>query len=164
MLILAAIIIPTVLLFGFVVLFGAPFVPTLKKQKYAALELLHLKPGETLLELGSGDGRMLKAAAQKGMYAIGYELNPLLVLISLLATWRYRRLVSIRWANYWTAKWPPADGIYTFLLDKYMDKLDKKITQQYSDQNIQLASFAFKIPGKKVKAQKDGVYLYAYHA
>ena len=68
----------TLLSFSFVLLFGAPFLPTLKKQIDEALDLLDLKPGETMLELGCGDGRILLAATQRGLSVVGYELNPIL--------------------------------------------------------------------------------------
>ena len=68
--------------FTFVVLFGAPFLPTLKDRVPEAIKLIGLKEGETLLELGSGDGRVLRCAAENGLNAIGYELNPLLVIYS----------------------------------------------------------------------------------
>lgn len=151
-----------VLLFGFVVFFGAPYLPTLSKQKLAALDLLELEPGQTLLELGSGDGRMLIAAAEKGLKVIGYELNPLLVLYSRIRTWKYRKHIRIIWANYWWHMWPRTDGIYVFLLDRYMEKLDKKIIQNYPEQKVKLASFAFKIPDKEIAEEKNGVYLYNY--
>lgn len=151
-----------ILLFGFVVFFGAPYLPTLSKQKRSALDLLDLEPGQTLLELGSGDGTMLKAAAEKGLKVIGYELNPLLVVISYIRTWKYRKNVTIHWANYWWHMWPRTDGIYVFLLDRYMKKLDKKIIQNYPEQKVKLASFAFRVPDKKIAAEKNGVYLYNY--
>src|SRR4051812_6247397 len=118
-----------VLLFGFVVVFGAPYLPTLKKQTSEALNLLNLKEGQTLLELGCGDGRVLKAAARRGLCGVGYELNPLLVVIAWLNTIKYRKQVKIIWGNYWNRSWPEAQGIFVFLLAKYMEKLDKKITQ-----------------------------------
>ena len=40
-----------ILCFCAVILFGAPYLPTLSKQKEAALDLLDLKKGQTLLEL-----------------------------------------------------------------------------------------------------------------
>lgn len=150
-----------VLLFGFVVLFGAPYLPVLSTQKKAALELLNLKAGETMLELGCGDGRVLKAAAQKGINAVGYELNPVLVLTAWLQTWRHRSLVTVKWGNYWHMKWPEAQGIYTFLLPQYMKKLDKKITQEYNN-SVKLVSIAFEVPGKKQTKEYNGVYLYEY--
>lgn len=149
-----------VLLFGFVVFLGAPYLPTRRPQSEAALDLLDLKKGQLLLELGCGDGRVLRAAARRGLRSVGYELNPLLVLIAWLTTLKYRRLVSVRWGNYWTASWPNADGIYVFLLDKYMARLDSKIKQQ--GRPVKLASFAFKVPGKKPARQKAGIFLYHY--
>lgn len=162
MLVLFIIILWLILLFGFVVFFGAPYLPTLSNQKQIALDLLALEPGQTLLELGSGDGRMLKAAAERGWKAIGYELNPLLVIFSIIYTWRYRKNVKIIWGNFWWTMWPRADGIYVFLLDKYMKKLDKKIIQNYPEKKVKLVSFAFKIPDKKIALENNGVYLYNY--
>src|SRR5690606_15342477 len=121
-----------ILLFSFVLVFGAPYLPTLGRQQEVALELLDLKPGQTLLELGSGDGRMLVAAAKRGIRAVGYELNPLLFAYSWLVTRRYRRLVTVKCVNFWQASWPQTDGIYVFLLDKFMPKLHTKITQEIS--------------------------------
>ncbi len=75
-----------VICFGFVLLYGAPYVPTLKKQVEDALDLADVKPGECLVELGSGDGRVLIAAAKRGCSCIGYELNPIMFVISLIKT------------------------------------------------------------------------------
>lgn len=150
------------LLFGFVVLFGAPYLPTLKAQQETALDLLSLKPGQKLVELGSGDGRMLKAAAKRGIYSTGFELNPILVLWSRLYTFRYRDKITIKTRNFWAVPLPQCDGIYVFLLDKYMKKLDKKVTQQKHN-SVALVSFAFVVPGKKHITEKNGLYLYKYN-
>lgn len=151
-----------ILIFGFVVLFGAPYLPTLHKQKQAGLELLDLEPGQTLIELGSGDGRVLKAAAEKGLKVIGYELNPLLVLVSYIRTFKYRQYVRINWANFWWHTWPRTDGIYVFLLDRYMEKLNKKIIHNYPGKKVKLVSVAFKIPEKEILEERNGVFLYEY--
>lgn len=150
-----------VLFFGLVVLVGAPYLPSKKKQIETALELLELKKGQTLLELGCGDGRVLYAAAEKGIKSIGYELNPLLVMIAKISNLKHKRLVSVRWGNYWHADLPKTDGIYVFLLDKYMEKLNQKIEKNRLAPT-RLASFAFKMPHKKVNRSKDGVFLYIY--
>jgi len=147
--------------FTFVVAFGAPFLPTLKPKVAIALELINLKPGQTLLELGSGDGRVLKAAARRGLNAVGYELNPLLVIYSKISTWRYRKQVKVVWGNYWKKSWPPADGIFVFLLQNYMERLDQKITQDCK-KGIKLISFAFTIDSRKPTKTKAGLYLYKY--
>lgn len=151
-----------VLMFGFVVLFGAPYLPTLKKQTGVALDMLDLRPGQTLLELGSGDGTVALAAARRGLRVIGYELNPVLVIVSRLRCLRHRRQVKIHWGNFWSANWPETDGVFVFLLDKYMNKLDKKVIQNYPGKHVKLVSFAFRIPGKKPVLDRSGLYYYEY--
>jgi 16S rRNA A1518/A1519 N6-dimethyltransferase RsmA/KsgA/DIM1 with predicted DNA glycosylase/AP lyase activity len=151
-----------IICFGLVVIFGAPYLPTLKPQIRAAFELAELKKGQTILELGCGDGRVLVAAAKKGYKAVGYELNPLLALLAWLRCLRYRRQTKVIWGNYWHKQWPEADALYVFLLQKFMSKLDKKC-MQYPNKPIKVVSFAFKIPNKKEQKLKSGVYLYKYN-
>lgn len=149
--------------FAFVLLFGAPYVPTLPEQSEIAMDMIDLKPGETLLELGSGDGKVLIAAAERGWNVVGVELNPILVIVSRLRTWRYRKQVRVVWGNLWhTQKWPKSEGIFVFLLPKYMEKLDKEIATWHT-QPVTLVSFAFPIPHKSTaRKHKLGVYVYEY--
>lgn len=148
--------------FTFVVAFGAPYLPTLKDRVPEALLLANLKPGQVLLELGSGDGRLLIEAAKKGVNSIGYELNPLLVIYSKIKTIKYRKKIKIIWGNYWYKKWPKSDAIFVFLLQPYMQKLDTKIIQNYPN-GIKLVSFVFTIPNKKPDKVTKGLYLYKYN-
>lgn len=150
-----------VICFSGVLLFGAPYLPTLAPQARTALELAGLKPGQTLLELGCGDGRVLIAAARRGYQAVGYELNPLLVLLAWARTRRYRSQVRVVWGNYWRVEWPPAEAVFTFLLPRYMAKLDNKC-QNYRHRPVRLISFAFEIPGKKPSRKRGGVFVYDY--
>jgi len=149
------------LCFGGVLLVGAPYVPTLSPQVQAALDLAKLRPGEHLLELGCGDGRVLVAAAQRGIRVTGYELNPFLALVAWLRTRRYRHLVRVVWGDFWRADWPAADAVFVFLLDRFMSKLDERL-QAYPHRPIRLVSFAFRIPAKRPAAERAGVYLYRY--
>lgn len=151
-----------ILPFGLVILFGAPFLPTLNKQVYDALDLLDLKPGQTLLELGSGDGKLLRAAASRGINGVGFELNPILVLWSKVRCWKYRDLVTIRWQNAWTARWPKCDGIYVFMMGKFMHKVDKKIRESEHHKGTKVVSYTFQIPNKKPKKTKEALSLYIY--
>lgn len=150
-------------LFAGVVAFGAPYLPTLPKRVDDAIVLLDLEPGQTFLELGCGDGRLLKAAAKQGIHGVGYELNPLLVLYAKVNTWRYRKLVKVKLANYWQIEWPPSDAMYVFLLQPYMKKLDKKITQYVGKKRYTLVSFAFQIEDRKPTKEKEGMFKYTYN-
>jgi 16S rRNA A1518/A1519 N6-dimethyltransferase RsmA/KsgA/DIM1 with predicted DNA glycosylase/AP lyase activity len=150
-----------VLCFSGVILFGAPYLPTLSRQRKVALELLDLKKGQILLEPGSGDGRVLAEAAQKGISCIGVELNPILVLASLVITWKYRKNVKIIWGNFWRKDWSEADGIFLFLMDRHIGKFDEKMKTLPKKRRL-VASFAYKIPNKRMLQEKDGVFLYEY--
>ena len=149
------------LLFTFVVFYGAPFLPTRKSRVEEALDLLDIKSGQTLLELGSGDGRMLRAAAKRGIRSIGYELNPVLMAWSRIRCWRWRHIVTIYCANYWNISLPPADGIYVFLLQPYMMRLDTKIQFEIKQPTC-LVSFAFHIPDKIPVVEQNGLFVYHY--
>lgn len=141
---------------------GAPYLPTLKPQAEAALDLLNLKKGQTLVELGSGDGRVLKLAAEKGYRAVGYEINPLLVLVSLVMTWKYRKQVRVVWGSFWKADLKNADGVFVFLIDGFMPKLDKFLSAN-AVKKLPIVSYTFKIPGKKAIKSQKGLFLYLYN-
>jgi hypothetical protein len=148
--------------FAFVIIFGAPYLPTMQNQQTIALNMLDMPKGGVVLDIGSGDGRFLRAAAMRGYTAHGIEANPILVLLSKVVTHKYRHLVHIKWANMWSTKWPQADGVYVFLHTRFMEKLDKKIEQEYHGKKVNVVSYAFKIPGKKVVKKSSGLFLYRY--
>ncbi|XP_041331941.1 ATP synthase subunit C lysine N-methyltransferase isoform X3 [Pyrgilauda ruficollis] len=64
-----------------------PFVPATAAQIQNVLKMLENRSG-SLVDIGSGDGRIVIAAAKKGFQAVGYELNPWLVWYSRYRAWR----------------------------------------------------------------------------
>jgi len=58
----------------------APYIPTPENLVQKMLEAGHVKPGDVVYDLGSGDGRIVIMAAQKfGARAVGVEIQPDLV-------------------------------------------------------------------------------------
>ena len=151
-----------VLAYAFVLPFGAPFLPTLKRQSSEALDLLGLKAGQVFVDLGCGDGRLLAIAASRGLNAVGYELNPFLAFYAWLRTRRYGRRVKVKWANFWRADLSDTDGVFVFLIGHFMRRLDKLLSQYSNDRQIKLVSNSFKIPGKEPLRQKGALLLYVY--
>jgi hypothetical protein len=137
--------------------YGAPYLPSKRRQIKLALRLLNLKPEQTVLDLGAGDGAFLVMAARGGLKGVGYEINPILWAIS---KWRLRHYpdVRVQLKNYWKSQLPAADGVYVFLISHRMQQLADKLTKELP--GVKLASFTFKLPGHSPLAQQGGVYLY----
>jgi len=116
------------LLFAFVVFRGAPYVPSHRRYARLALtKLYRLKRSDVLVDLGSGDGVILRMAAKNGARAIGYELNPILVLISrLLARGDSRQTTKL--ADMWLTDFPAETTVvYVFSVSRDSDKLSAKL-------------------------------------
>ena len=71
------------IILSFTAFFGAPYVPSLKSElKKAFTKLYPLSEKDTLIDLGAGDGVVLKVASEFKAKGIGIELNPVFALIS----------------------------------------------------------------------------------
>ena len=151
-----------ILPFGFVLLFGAPYLPTRKAQAKEALDMLDLQEGEIFVDLGSGDGAVLIEAASRGLICYGYELNPFVWLISKARTRKFGKQVKIYCKNFWNVPLPKnTRGVFVFLLDKYMLKLDKKLTKELKN-GSNVVSYTFQIPGRKPTVINKALHLYRY--
>jgi hypothetical protein len=152
-------IILIVLAFGTGAILGAPYLPILRRDSELLLSLANLKAGQRLIDLGSGDGRLLKAAAKQGVICIGYEINPILYVISRIVTWPEHRLVTIHLANFWYVRLPETDMIYVFMLDKYMVRLAMKLKAECRP-STELISYIFKIPNIEPTRSTYNTYVY----
>lgn len=147
--------------FAFVLLYGAPYLPTRQKEAELALDMLNLKKGEVFVDLGCGDGAVLLAAAKRGLVCYGYELNPFVWVVAVLRTRKFRGAVKVYCRNFWREPLPPATkGVFVFLLDKYMERLDEKLARELA--GGALLSYAFQVPGKKPVGVRGACFLYKY--
>lgn len=84
--------------------------------------------GRKLVDMGSGDGRICIAAAARGMHAVGFEINPWLVLMSRVNA--YRAGVSrtaFTMDDMWGANLADFDVIVIYGVTQIMDRLRAKI-------------------------------------
>lgn len=154
------------ILFGFVVFFGAPYVPSKKRDvKHAFLELYPLNNADVLLDLGSGDGTVLRAAACRGARAIGFELNPILVLISRFLSRRYPQ-TETRVANMWYASFPrETTVVYIFGVSRDANRLQQKLQVEATTLNRPLAVICYGTTLAKVEpiSQVGAHFLYTFY-
>lgn len=141
-----------VLLFGFVVVRGAPYVPSHRRYAKLAFEKLYPVSGkDVLVDLGSGDGIILRLAAARGARAIGYELNPVLVLVSGFLS-RGNNKIQTRLADFWLIDLPKETTIvYAFSVTRDSAKVEQKL-QQTADKNgsdIRLITYGAPLVTKK---------------
>lgn len=110
--------------------------------------------GLRLVDFGAGDGRLVAAAATRGMKATGYELNPYLVFWSRLRTRRALAAApapgsgELRWANAWTADLQNVDvvTIYGRPGDGLMERAAAKCEAELPP-TAAVVSHHFDIPG-----------------
>lgn len=149
-----------VAMFGLVVLFGAPYVPSLKPHVNAAFDLLKLKEGDLLLELGAGDGRVMVAALKRGYDVVGYELNPILALVAWLRTRRYGARARVVWGDAFRASWPEdTKAVYLFGVKRLAAKVDERLR---NNPGTKFVTVGFEVPERRADATKDAVHLYVY--
>lgn len=107
---------------------AAPWVPTRSKERQSVLNRITLTPGQTVYDLGCGDGTMLFALARKFPEAryIGYDISLLPLLIGYArkyANYKKYKNVSLRFGNLFSKTYHDADVVFIFLLEKAYGKL-----------------------------------------
>lgn len=148
---------------GFVALTGAPYVPSKRRDVERAFsELYLLTSKDVLVDIGSGDGKVLRIASGYGAKAFGYEIHPVLVAI---AKWLSRNdsNVSVHLANFWTATLPKnTTVVYTFGDTRDIVKMYKKVesTATANRTTIAFISYAFKVGDLKPNKTVGAHHLY----
>lgn len=138
-----------------------PYVGAGKKRILKMFKLAQIKKGETVVDLGSGDGRLLIVSAQLGARAIGYEVNPLLVLLSKLKAYLKSQTdkVEVKKENLWKANLKEADVIFVYALRKTMPKFEKFVYQN-AKKGTRVIVNTNPFPAKKPQKSEDGIFLY----
>jgi len=128
---------------------GAPYVPTSKKQLEKILKNIHFKKGCQLVELGSGDGRLVRYAAKKyNVKGIGIEINPLLVWWSTFLSRREGTSKQVHFIkkNIFNYSLTDTDYLYIFLMPELIIKLVPKFKKELK-KGVIIISHGFKIIG-----------------
>ena len=142
-----------------------PYVATKKGKVATIIELANIKPGETAIDLGSGDGRLLFATAQKGAKAIGYELNPLLVALTNLKAWFFHlrgEQVKVYRSDLWKADLKNADVIFVYARQGTMKRMEDFVylNAKKGSRVVVNSDLTKPFPTKKPTKSKIGIYLY----
>jgi hypothetical protein len=123
-----------------------------------------LKRSDLLIDLGSGEGLVLRQAAKLGARAVGYEINPVLFFVSKLLT-KANPKIKIIFSNYWNKSLP--DGttvVYIFGVGRDMKKLKEWLQDEAKrlNKHIYLISLGFEIDNVKPVKTVEPYYLYRF--
>jgi len=154
-----------VVFFGAVAFIGAPYVPSQKKYIRRAFDHFGLNKTDVLIDVGSGDGIVLRSAAKYGARAVGYEINPFLAGLSRILSRRNPR-IQVVLANFWYAKLPEdTTFVYAFSVSRDEKRLTKLLQREADRLQRPLKLLCYGSPFKDREADEkfEAYYLYAFH-
>ncbi len=143
---------------------GVPFVPADDDAIERIMKLADVGEGDVFYELGSGDGRLVIAAAMKGAESYGIEINPLRAFYSSL--WckilRLNNAHIIR-GDYNNVDLSGATIVTTYLLPEKNNELRSKLKRELKkDTKVLALGFEFK-GWNTIKKNNNGVYYGPLH-
>lgn len=112
---------------------GGPYVPTPQSVVDAMLEFANVGPRDFVVDLGSGDGRIVLTAAQRySARGFGVEIDPELVELSNAEAQKrgFAERVSFRQQDVLQAKIDEASVVTLYLLPGMMQQLQAKFTSE----------------------------------
>jgi len=112
---------------------AAPWLPTRRDDIRRLFDLAELKPGETVYDLGCGDGRVLLVAAEEyGARAVGFEISivPYLAALVRRAMNPFRKNITVRFEDFYRTSLKEADLVYCFLTPSAMQRLKTKFVRE----------------------------------
>jgi len=148
----------------------APYLPSPQLVVERMLEVAQLKPGETLYDLGAGDGRIVITAAQKfGANAVGVEISEALCksMAKKVAALNLESQVKILHGNALRVDLAPADVVTLYLLTSSNARLRPNF-EKYLKPSARVVSLDFGVPGWKasqvesVRADRQTRTIYVY--
>ena len=142
---------------------GAPYVPSEQKDlEMAFTELYKISKKDFVVDLGAGDGVVLKAATAHGAKALGVEINPILALWTRFSL-RKLKNAKIKCGDMYTFKLPAETTVvYAYANNFTIPRLYKRVQSEAKRLNktLYLVSNAFDFKDIKAKKHIAPYYLY----
>jgi len=140
--------------------FEVPYIATKRNKIPTIVKLAAPKKNETVIDLGAGDGRLLFAFAKVGAKAIGYELNPFLILkTNLFIKLRNIKNITYKKENFWDCDLKVADIIIVYAMRRSMQKFEDFVFKN-AKKGTRVIANTNPFPNKNPKIQKDNIFLY----
>jgi SAM-dependent methyltransferase len=146
------------------VFWGAPFVPSSFGTAGKMLRMADVKPGELVVDLGAGDGRVVILAALRfGARAIGVEIDPLRCVLAnaLIAIMGLRGRAKVVHGDMYRFDVSQADVVVVYLLQGTNQRLRDRLGSRLRA-GSRVVSHSFSMSGWSPMALDDrrGIFLY----
>ena len=146
------------------VFFGAPWHPLLPGTIKRILRFADIRPGETICDLGCGEGRVLITSAKEfSTRAIGVEIDPLKVVMARLLA-RINGVdnrVRIIRGNLFDFDPGSADVLYLYLTHQAVDRLFPEILKKLNP-SVRIVSYRFCLRGMTPEKVSEDKALFLY--
>ena len=124
---------------------GVPYVPLTRKQLMLLNKYVTLKPDDIVVDLGCGDGRVLRLFERQGVKdAVGYEINLWAFLKAKLVNFLGRSKTKIIFKSFDKVNLGSYNVIFCYLLERRLAQLKNKFDQELKPGTI-IISFCFPI-------------------
>ena len=152
-----------VVLLGFTAFFGAPYVPSRNPEIARAFKTLYpLSENDLLVDLGCGNGKVLKMATKFGARGIGIELNPLFFLIAKLRLRKNKR-ATVKFGDMFRIKLPEnTTVIYVFGVERDGERLYRHLEGEVKRLGHVLTLLSYATPIKKHRPDREFEAYYLY--
>ena len=122
-----------------------------------ALALADLRPGETFVDLGCGDGRVLAAAASRGAHVVGLEFDRDLIRKARARLSCYGSRAVVLERDFMKGI-PAADVVFAYLTPTALQRLTPRLRSL--SPGTRLVTAWFGVPGWKAAARRGNCFLY----
>lgn len=140
---------------------GSPYAPTKASRMAAIFAFAQARPGDLLVDLGSGNGGVLIEAAKRGIRGRGVEINPFWVWYSRLRIRRHglSHLATVVRGDMFVHPIPDADIIFLFLVPGAMGRLSERLRRE-AKPGTRIIANRFPLLGWTPHKEQDMIMLY----
>ena len=149
---------------GLSVLTGAPYVPSHRRDVRQLFRDLGIGSDDVVLDIGSGDGIVLREASRCGATAIGYEIHPFFVVLSRLISRRDSK-VSIILTDAWKAPFPDTVTlVYIFSVGRDGRRVVRKMEHEARrlGRTLDIVCYGNPLPKQEAVRQYGAYYRYRF--
>lgn len=142
---------------------GAPYVVSDDETTAKMASLVDQYSPRRVLELGSGNGKLVVSIAKLGIEVDGIELNPILVVLSKRAIRKagVQNKANIIWGSFWHYDFSSYNLVTMYAVTHIMPRLETKFSSELKPNSIVISNY-FKFPNKKTQKVIGKINIYTF--